>query len=86
MRSAPKFGSHNLIKPQKCDDIIMTLDLTEYDPFAFFHFRGSKEHATLSGSLKWAIFDQRRRVAELKPAKLHAAALEAVVLIAQGAP
>ena len=91
MRSDPKFGSHNPIKPQKCDDIIMTLDLTEYDPFAFFHFRGSKEHATLSVSLKWAIFDQRRRVAELKPfaddcAKLHAAALAAVVLIAQGTP
>ena len=29
----------------------------------------------MSGSLKWAIFDQRHRVAELKPAKLHAAAL-----------
>ena len=102
MRSDPKFGAHNPIKPLsttkhiKCDDIIMTidlteLDLTEYDPFGIFHFRGGKEHATLSISLKWAIFDQRRRVAELKPfaddcAKLHSVALAAVVLIAQGTP
>ena len=91
MRSDPKFGSHNPIKPQKCDDKIMTLGLTEYDPFAFFHFRVSKEHATLSVSLKWEIFDHRLRVAELKPfaddcAKLHAAALAAVVSIAQGRP
>lgn len=66
----------------------MTLDL---NPFAIFHFRGSKEPATLSVSLKWAIFDQRRRAVELKPfvddcAKLHAVALAAVVLIAQGTP
>ena len=49
------------------------------------------QHATLSASLKWAIFTQRRRVAELKPfahdcAKLHAAALVALVSIAQGTP
>src|SRR5208283_919837 len=54
----------------------------------FFQFRGGKEHATLSLSLKWAIFDQHRRVAELKPfaddcAKLAHAAM---VLIAQGTP
>ena len=50
MRSDPKFGSHNLIKPLfaakhiKCNDIIMTLDvteldLTEYNPFAIFSFQ-----------------------------------------------
>jgi hypothetical protein len=72
MRSDPKFGAHHLIKPFstakhiKCDDIIMTLDvteldLTEYDPFAIFSIqrRQGTRHIERIG----AIFDQRRRVA-----------------------